>query len=74
MLATIAAQDLIKIRENTKAALDKKRAAGIKLGAPTKGQEAIIQVRRLKAGEASTQVIGRALKMSPSTMAKYLVA
>ena len=36
MLATIAAQDLVKISENTKSALAKKRATGIKLGAPTK--------------------------------------
>jgi DNA invertase Pin-like site-specific DNA recombinase len=73
MLATIAAQDLIKIRENTKAALDKKKAAGIKLGAPTKSPELIDQVRRLKASGASNQAISRALKMSPSTVAKYLV-
>lgn len=74
MMATIAAQDLIKIRENTKAALDKKKAAGIKLGAPTKSPELIDQVRRLKASGASNQVISRALKMSLSTVAKYLVA
>lgn len=73
MLATIAAQDLIKIRENTKAALDKKRAAGIKLGAPTKSLELIDQVRRLKANGASNQAIARALEMSPSTVAKYLI-
>jgi len=73
MLATIAAQDLIKIRENTKAALDKKRAAGVKLGAPTKSQDLIDQMHRLKANGASNQVIARALKMSPSTVAKYLV-
>ncbi|MGI4734418.1 MAG: hypothetical protein ACRYG7_04485 [Janthinobacterium lividum] len=36
MLATIAAQDLIKISENTKAALAKKKAAGMQLGAPPK--------------------------------------
>ncbi|MFD1469275.1 recombinase family protein [Hymenobacter caeli] len=74
MLATIAAQDLIKIRENTKAALDKKKAAGIKLGGPTKSPALIDQVRRLKAGGASNQAISRALKVSPSTVAKYLVA
>jgi DNA invertase Pin-like site-specific DNA recombinase len=73
MLATIAAQDLIKISENTKAALAKKKAAGIKLGAPTKGLEIIEQVHRLKAGGASNQAIARALKISPSTVAKYLV-
>lgn len=36
LLATIAAQDLLKISENTKAALAKKRAAGVQLGAASK--------------------------------------
>jgi DNA invertase Pin-like site-specific DNA recombinase len=72
MLATIAAQDLIKISENTKAALAKKKAAGVQLGAPSKGPEIITQVHRLKAGGASNQAIARALKVSPSTVAKYL--
>ncbi|RZJ57673.1 MAG: resolvase [Hymenobacter sp.] len=73
MLATIAAQDLIKISENTKAALAKKRAAGVQLGAPTKSAEVVEQVRRPKDGGASNQAIARALKISPSTVAKYLV-
>ena len=73
MLATIAAQDLIKISENTKAALVKKKAAGLKLGAPTKSTELIEQVRLLKSEGASNQAIARALKMSPSTVAKYLL-
>jgi DNA invertase Pin-like site-specific DNA recombinase len=73
MLATIAAQDLIKISENTKAALAKKRAAGVQLGAPTKGADIIEQVRRLKDTGTSNQAIARALKISPSTVAKYLV-
>jgi DNA invertase Pin-like site-specific DNA recombinase len=72
MLATIAAQDLIKISENTKAALAKKKAAGLQLGAPAKSSDLIEQVRRLKDGGASNQAIARALKMSPSTVAKYL--
>jgi DNA invertase Pin-like site-specific DNA recombinase len=72
MLATIAAQDLIKILENTKAALAKKKAAGMQLGAPRKGPEIIAQVHRLKAGGASNQMIARALNVSPSTVAKYL--
>lgn len=74
MLATIAAQDLIKISEKTKAALAKKKAAGIRLGAPTKSAEVVDQVRRLKEAGASNQAIARALKMSPSTVAKYLIA
>jgi DNA invertase Pin-like site-specific DNA recombinase len=73
MLATIAAQDLIKISENTKAALAKKKAAGVRLGAPTKSAEIVEQVRRLKTGGASNQAITRVLKMSPSTVAKYLL-
>jgi DNA invertase Pin-like site-specific DNA recombinase len=73
LLATIAAQDLIKISENTKAALAKKKAAGVQLGAPTKSAELVAQVRRLKATGASNQAIARALKISPSTVAKYLL-
>jgi DNA invertase Pin-like site-specific DNA recombinase len=74
MLATIAAQDLLKISENTKAALAKKKAAGVQLGAPTKSAELIAQVRQLNATGASNQAIARALQMSPSTVAKYLLA
>ncbi|TPG71971.1 recombinase family protein [Hymenobacter nivis] len=72
MLATIAAQDLIKIRENTKAALDRKRAEGVKLGPPVKSADVIEQVKRLKAGGASNGAIARAMKISPSTVAKYI--
>jgi DNA invertase Pin-like site-specific DNA recombinase len=73
MLATIAAQDLIKISENTKAALAKKKAAGVQLGAPSKSADMVAQMRRLKATGASNQAIARALNMSPSTVAKYLL-
>jgi DNA invertase Pin-like site-specific DNA recombinase len=73
MLATIAAQDLIKISENTKAALAKKKAAGQKLGAPTVAGDVVDQVRRFKATGMSNQAIARALQISPSTVAKYLV-
>jgi DNA invertase Pin-like site-specific DNA recombinase len=74
LLATIAAQDLIKISENTKAALAKKRAADVPLGAPIKDAETVAQVRRLKASGASNQAIARALNMLPRTVAKYLTA
>jgi DNA invertase Pin-like site-specific DNA recombinase len=73
MLATIAAQDLLKISENTKAALAKKKAAGMQLGAPAKSVGVIAQVQRLKASGASNQAVARTLKMSPSTVAKYLL-
>jgi DNA invertase Pin-like site-specific DNA recombinase len=72
MLATIAAQDLIKISENTKVALAKKKAAGVQLGTPTKSAEIIEKVRQLKIGGASNQAIARALNISPSTVTKYL--
>jgi DNA invertase Pin-like site-specific DNA recombinase len=72
ILATIAAQDLIKVSENTKAALVKKKAAGVKLGTSGKSQEQIEQIRRLKGGRMSNYAIGRALKISASTVAKYV--
>jgi len=72
MLATIAAQDLIKISENTKAALAKKKAAGVKLGTPGKSQAQIEQIRWLKEGGMSNYAISKTLKISASTVAKYL--
>jgi DNA invertase Pin-like site-specific DNA recombinase len=63
----------VKISENTKAALLKKKAAGVRLGAPPKSAETVAQVRRLKASGASNQAIARALKISPSTVEKYLL-
>jgi DNA invertase Pin-like site-specific DNA recombinase len=73
MLATIAAQDLIKISENTKAALAKKKAAGMQLGAPAKRAELIAQMQQLKASGASNQAIAQALQLSPRTVAKYVL-
>ena len=73
MLSTIAAQDLIKISENTKAALTKKKAAGVQLGSPPKSAKTVAQVRRSKASGASNQPIARSLKILPSTVAKYLL-
>ncbi|MDO7853140.1 recombinase family protein [Hymenobacter convexus] len=72
MLATIAAQDLIKISENTKAALAKKKAAGAKLGAPTKAAAVVAQARALKGEGKSNGYIARTLAISPSTVAKYV--
>ncbi|WP_046244630.1 recombinase family protein [Hymenobacter terrenus] len=72
MLATIAAQDLIKISENTKASLAKKKAAGIQLGAPTKSLAVVEQARALKGEGKSNGYIARTLAISPSTVAKYV--
>ena len=72
MLATIAAQDLIKISENTKSALAKKKAAGIKLGAPTKSTTVVARTQALKGEGKSNGYIARTLGISPSTVAKYV--
>lgn len=72
MLATIAAQDLIKISENTKASLAKKKAAGIRLGAPTKSPTVVAHVQALKLQGQSNSSIARTLGISPSTVAKYV--
>jgi DNA invertase Pin-like site-specific DNA recombinase len=61
---------LIEVSENTKAALAKKKAAGIKLGTPGKNQE---QIRRLKDGGMSNYAIAKAMGISASTVAKYVI-
>ena len=74
MLATIAAQDLIKISENTKASLAKKKAAGMRLGAPMKSAAVIAQAQSLKLAGKSNGTIARILGISPSTVAKYVTS
>jgi DNA invertase Pin-like site-specific DNA recombinase len=63
---------LIKISENTKAALAKKKAAGHKLGTPSKSQKQIKQIRRLNGEGMSNYSIGKAMSISISTIAKHL--
>ena len=74
MLATIAAQDLIKISENTKASLAKKKAAGIRLGAPIKSAAVIAQAQSLKLEGKTNGAIARTLNILPSTVAKYVAS
>ena len=59
MLATIAAQDLIKVSENIKAALAKKKTAGVKLGVPSKVPAAVTQAQGLKSEGKSNDFIAR---------------
>ncbi|MCC3154616.1 recombinase family protein [Hymenobacter sp. BT770] len=66
VLATIAAQDLIKILENTKALLAKKKAAGIKLEAPTKTVAVVEQTLALKGEGNSNGYIARAQRFHPA--------
>jgi DNA invertase Pin-like site-specific DNA recombinase len=65
MLATIAAQDLIKISENTKAALANKKAAGVKLGTPSKSQSQIEQIHRLKGAKCPIMPSVKRWKFQP---------
>jgi DNA invertase Pin-like site-specific DNA recombinase len=73
LLATSAAQDLLKISENIKAALAQKKAAGVKLGTPGKNQAQIEQIRRLKGRGLSNYASGKTRRMSASRVAKYLL-
>jgi hypothetical protein len=72
MLATIGAQDSIKISKDAKAALSKK-VAGRQLGALTKSHARAAQSRRLKVGSLSNARISKALSISASTVANYLL-
>ena len=74
MLATIAAQDLIKISENTKASLAKKKAAGIRLGTLMKSTAVIAQAQLLKLEDKLNGAIARTLGVSPCTVAKYVAS
>jgi DNA invertase Pin-like site-specific DNA recombinase len=47
------------------------KSKGTKLGKPGLEQEQIEQIRRLKGGGMSTYAIGKALKLSATTVAKY---
>ena len=72
MLTIIAAQDLIKVSENIKAALAKKKTAGVKLGVSSKVPAVVTQAQALNSEGKSSDFIARALNISPSTIAKYV--
>jgi DNA invertase Pin-like site-specific DNA recombinase len=72
ILATLAKQERVRLSERTKAGMARKVAQGVKMGPPAKSQAEIEQIRRLKGGGMSNYAIGKAMKMSASTVAKYL--
>ena len=72
ILATLAKQERVRLSERTKAGMARKVAQGVKMGPPAKSQEQIEQIRRLKGGGMSNYAIGKAMKMSASTVAKYV--
>lgn len=74
ILALIAKQERVRLSERTKAGMARTKAKGVVLGAPTKSVEVVEQVRALKGEGKSNGAIARALTISPSTVAKYLVS
>lgn len=72
ILATLAKQERVRLSERTKAGMARKVAQGVKMGPPTKSQEQIEQIRRLKGGGMSNYAIGKMMKMSANTVAKYV--
>lgn len=72
ILATVAKQERIRLSERTRAGIERARSKGTKLGKPGLKQEQIEQIRRLKGGGLSNYAIAKTMKMSASTIAKYL--
>ena len=72
ILATVAKQERVRLSERTRAGIERARGKGTKLGKPCLEREQVEQIRRLKGGGLSNYAIGKALKMSASTVAKYV--
>jgi DNA invertase Pin-like site-specific DNA recombinase len=73
ILATVAKQERVRLSERTRAGIVRAKSKGTKLGKPGLVQEQIEQIRRLKGGGMSNYAIGKALKLSATTVAKYVV-
>ncbi|KUG06360.1 hypothetical protein ASU33_03110 [Solirubrum puertoriconensis] len=74
MLATIAAQDLIKISENTKAALARKKKEGVVLGRAAVPVATQDKIKELRASGRSVRAIAAELNISKSAVGKYVIA
>ena len=72
ILATVAKQKRVRLSERTKAGVARARSKGTKLGKPGLKQEDIEQIRRLKGGGLSNYAIGKTMKLSATTVAKYV--
>lgn len=70
ILAIVAKQERVRLSERTRAGIE--RAKGKQFGKPGLGQEQIDQVRRLKGGGLSDYAIGKAMKLSATTVARYV--
>jgi DNA invertase Pin-like site-specific DNA recombinase len=72
ILATLAKQERVRLSERTKAGMARKVAAGVKMGPPSKGQEVVDEVKRLKEEGKSNYAISKVLGISATTVAKYV--
>lgn len=73
LLATLAKQERIRLSERTKVGMARRRAEGVQIGPPTKSATVIDQIRELKKRGLSNYAIGKALRVSASTVAKYVL-
>lgn len=74
ILATLAKQERIRLSERTKAGMARRRAEGAQIGPPTKSAAIIAQIQELKATGLSNYAISKKLRLSASTVCKYLSA
>jgi DNA invertase Pin-like site-specific DNA recombinase len=72
ILAIVAKQERVRLSERTRAGIERVKSKGTKLGKPGLAQDSIDQVRQLKGEELSNYAIGKALKLSATTVAKYI--
>jgi DNA invertase Pin-like site-specific DNA recombinase len=71
ILAIVAKQERVRLSERTRAGLERAKGKGTKLGKPGLAQEQIDQIRRLKGGGMSNYAIGKSMRISATTVAKY---
>lgn len=72
LMAALANQRLVNIRESTKRALAQKKAKGVRLGRPTVSEKIIEQARELRAAGKSFRAISSTLQVPASTIHAYL--
>ncbi len=73
ILAMLAKQERIRLSERTKTGMARRRAEGVQIGPPAKSAAIIAQIRELKVNGLSNYVLSKKLRLSASTVAKYLV-
>jgi DNA invertase Pin-like site-specific DNA recombinase len=72
ILATVAKQERVRLSERTRVGIELARGKGTKLGKPGLEQKYIEQIRRLKGGGMSNYAISKSMKLSATTVAKYV--